>query len=130
TFLDQTVECVDILPEMHVMVVAMRGSKCMFYDTQKRHTDPIQVLKGGSHPWYVPDSIAIHQDYFVVSGRRPSAVFVWNWRKGVRLTHRVSTCRLSGIIRKDNNIVSVLSYFSLLRPSIINRTPCISPVTA
>lgn len=62
----------------------------MFYDINKgsKH-DPIQVLKGGSHPWFVPDSISVNQDYFAVSGRKPSAVFVWNWRKGVRLSNRV-----------------------------------------
>lgn len=65
----------------------------MFYDINKgsKH-DPIQVLKGGSHPWFVPDSIAVNQDYFAVSGRKPSAVFVWNWRKGVRLSNRVILC--------------------------------------
>jgi hypothetical protein len=63
----------------------------MFYDINKgsKH-DPIQVLKGGSHPWFIPDSISVTQDYFAVAGRKPSAVFVWNWRKGVRLSNRVS----------------------------------------
>lgn len=59
----------------------------MFYDVNE--SEPIQVLKGGSHPWFVPDSVALSQDYFVISGRKPSAVFVWNWRKGVRLANRV-----------------------------------------
>lgn len=68
-----------------------QNRKCMFYDINKgsKH-DPIQVLKGGSHPWFVPDSISVNQDYFAVAGRKPSAVFVWNWRKGVRLSNRVS----------------------------------------
>lgn len=72
-------------------VVAVVSSKCMFYDINKgsKH-DPIQVLKGGSHPWFVPDSISVNQDYFALSGRKPSAVFVWNWRKGVRLSNRVN----------------------------------------
>lgn len=61
----------------------------MFYDVSTQSTEPIQVLKGGSHPWFFPDSIALTQDYFAVSGRKPSAVFIWNWRKGVRLSNRV-----------------------------------------
>lgn len=61
----------------------------MFYDVSSQDKEPIQVLKGGSHPWFVPDSVALNQDYFAVSGRKPSAVFIWNWRKGVRLSNRV-----------------------------------------
>ncbi|CAO3590913.1 unnamed protein product [Absidia cylindrospora] len=70
------------------MVVALRGSKCIFYDTSKTSTDPIQVLKGGTHAWFVPDSISLNREYFAVSGRKPSAVFVWKWRKGVRLSNK------------------------------------------
>ncbi|KAI7890400.1 uncharacterized protein EV154DRAFT_388120, partial [Mucor mucedo] len=85
---NNTIECIDVLPDIHILVVAQRGSKCMFYDIHKgsKH-EPIQVLKGGSHPWFVPDSISVNQDYFAVSGRKPSAVFIWNWRKGVRLSN-------------------------------------------
>ncbi|KAI8376091.1 uncharacterized protein BYT42DRAFT_485516, partial [Radiomyces spectabilis] len=80
------VECIDILPEINTLVVAFRGSKCIFYDINRKHnTDPIQVLKTGGHPWFVPDFITLNHDYFALSGRKPSAVFVWNWRKGVRL---------------------------------------------
>ncbi|KAI9259716.1 hypothetical protein EDC94DRAFT_521141, partial [Helicostylum pulchrum] len=88
---NNAIECVDVLPDINILVVAQRGSKCMFYDINKgsKH-DPIQVLKGGSHPWFVPDSISVNQDYFALSGRKPSAVFVWNWRKGVRLSNRVN----------------------------------------
>jgi hypothetical protein len=63
----------------------------MFYDMNKgSKSDPIQVLKCGSHPWFVPDTVSVNQDFFAVSGRKPSAVFVWNWRKGIRLLNRVS----------------------------------------
>ncbi|KAI7864942.1 hypothetical protein BDF14DRAFT_1708134, partial [Spinellus fusiger] len=80
------VECVDLLPEINILVVALRGSKCIFYDINKKHPhEPIQVLKGGNFLSFAPDSIALNQDYFVVLGRKPSALFVWNWRKGVRL---------------------------------------------
>ncbi|KAI8971054.1 hypothetical protein BDB01DRAFT_731097, partial [Pilobolus umbonatus] len=100
TFKDTTatsniVECVDVLSDINILVVAQRGSRCMFYDINKgsKH-DPIQILKGGSHVWFIPDSISVNQDYFALSGRNPSAVFVWNWRKGVRLCHRVGTTKL------------------------------------
>ncbi|KAL0082145.1 hypothetical protein F4703DRAFT_1121455 [Phycomyces blakesleeanus] len=83
------VECIDILPEINILVVALRGSKCIFYDINKKNPrEPIQVLKGGSHPSFVPDSIALNQDYFAVLGRKPSALFVWHWRKGVRLANK------------------------------------------
>ncbi|KAI8098455.1 uncharacterized protein BX664DRAFT_254845 [Halteromyces radiatus] len=83
------VECIDLLPEINIMAVALHGSKCMFYDISKNSTEPIQVLKGGTHAWFVPDSISLSRDYFAVSGRKPSAVFVWKWRKGVRLSNKV-----------------------------------------
>ncbi|ORX45723.1 hypothetical protein DM01DRAFT_157658 [Hesseltinella vesiculosa] len=80
------VECIDLLPEINTVVVACRGSKCYFYDiSSKSPTEPIQVLKGGSHAWFIPDDVSLTCDYFAVSGRKPSAVFVWNWRKGVQL---------------------------------------------
>ncbi|CAO3634380.1 unnamed protein product [Cunninghamella echinulata] len=82
------VECIDILPEINILVVALRGSKCIFYDITKNSTDPIQVLKGGSHAWFIPDSICLSRDYFAVSGRKPSVVFVYKWRKGVRLSNK------------------------------------------
>ncbi|KAI7851939.1 hypothetical protein BDC45DRAFT_444776, partial [Circinella umbellata] len=92
-----SVECIDILPEINILAVAMCGSKCVFYDINEQSNDPIQVLKGGNHPWFIPDSIALSQDYFAVSGRKPSAVFIWNWRKGVRLSNRVNTLTRSRI---------------------------------
>ncbi|KAL9541525.1 hypothetical protein MBANPS3_009081 [Mucor bainieri] len=103
------VECIDILPDINILVVAQRGSKCMFYDITKgpKH-DPIQVLKGGSHPWFVPDSISVNQDYFAVSGRKPSAVFVWNWRKGVRLSNRAFDNQPHNVfLSGDSNLITV-----------------------
>ncbi|KAI9303259.1 hypothetical protein BJ944DRAFT_165753, partial [Cunninghamella echinulata] len=90
------VECIDILPEINILVVALRGSKCIFYDITKNSSDPIQVLKGGSHAWFIPDSICLSRDYFAVSGRKPSVVFVYKWRKGVRLSNKV---RIQKIIK-------------------------------
>lgn len=80
----------------------------MFYDIQKgpKH-DPIQVLKGGSHPWFVPDSISVNQDYFAVSGRKPSAVFVWNWRKGVRLSNRVFDNQPHHVFLSGDSLITV-----------------------
>lgn len=80
----------------------------MFYDIHKgpKH-EPIQVLKGGSHPWFVPDSISVNQDYFAVSGRKPSAVFVWNWRKGVRLSNRVFDNQPHHVFLSGDNLVTV-----------------------
>ena len=70
----------------------------MFFDTTKgSKQDPIQVLKGGNHPWFIPDSISVNQDYFAVTGRKPSVVFVWNWRKGVKLSSRVRKIKGMGI---------------------------------
>ncbi|KAK4516066.1 ubiquitin-40S ribosomal protein S27a [Mucor velutinosus] len=102
------VECIDILPDINILVVAQRGSKCMFYDITKgpKH-DPIQVLKGGSHPWFVPDSISVNQDYFAVSGRKPSAVFVWNWRKGVRLSNRAFDNQPHNVFLSGDNLITV-----------------------
>ncbi|CAO3640644.1 unnamed protein product [Mucor hiemalis] len=102
------IECVDVLPDINILVVAQRGSKCMFYDINKgsKH-DPIQVLKGGSHPWFVPDSIAVNQDYFAVSGRKPSAVFVWNWRKGVRLSNRAFDNQPHNVFLSGDNLITV-----------------------
>ncbi|GAA5804906.1 hypothetical protein HPULCUR_010415 [Helicostylum pulchrum] len=105
---NNAIECVDVLPDINILVVAQRGSKCMFYDINKgsKH-DPIQVLKGGSHPWFVPDSISVNQDYFALSGRKPSAVFVWNWRKGVRLSNRVFDNQPHNVFLSGDNLITV-----------------------
>ncbi|RCI03803.1 hypothetical protein CU098_002670 [Rhizopus stolonifer] len=102
------IECVDVLPDIHILVVAQRGSKCMFYDINKgsKH-DPIQVLKGGSHPWFIPDSISVNQDYFAMAGRKPSAVFVWNWRKGVRLSSRAFDNQPHNVFLSGDNLITV-----------------------
>lgn len=75
----------------------------MFYDINKgpKH-DPIQILKGGGHSWFIPDSIAFNGDYFAVAGRKPSVVFVWNWRKGIKLSSTVSECLL-----REENLVCI-----------------------
>lgn len=89
----------------------------MFFDINKgSNHDPIQVLKGGSHPWFIPDSIAVNQDYFAVAGRKPSAVFIWNWRKGIRLSSRVSIdcCRIHNIDFSNVSrhlIINLIVYF-------------------
>ncbi|ORE15870.1 F-box domain-containing protein [Rhizopus microsporus] len=111
------VECIDVLPHIHILVIAQRGSRCMFFDINKgSNHDPIQVLKGGSHPWFIPDSIAVNQDYFAVAGRKPSAVFIWNWRKGIRLSSRVSIdcCRIHNIDFSNVSrhlIINLIVYF-------------------
>jgi hypothetical protein len=72
----------------HDLIILSR--KCLFYDISKNANDPIQVLKGGNHILFEPESIALNRDYFVLSGRKPSAIFVWEWRKGVRISNRAS----------------------------------------
>ncbi|KAI9019539.1 hypothetical protein CLU79DRAFT_794475 [Phycomyces nitens] len=102
------VECIDILPEINILVVALRGSKCMFYDINKKNPrEPIQVLKGGSHPSFVPDSIALSQDYFAVLGRKPSALFVWHWRKGVRLANKAFDNQPHSVYLSDHHVMTV-----------------------
>ncbi|KAG0194226.1 hypothetical protein DFQ28_000945 [Apophysomyces sp. BC1034] len=93
------VECVDLLPEINILVVAFRGSK--------HPTEPIQILKGGSHPWFVPDSICLSRDYFAVCGRKPSAVFVWNWRKGVRLSNRAFDNQPYSVYLSGDNLIAM-----------------------
>ncbi|KAI9270884.1 hypothetical protein BY458DRAFT_456202 [Sporodiniella umbellata] len=83
------VECIELFPEMNLMVVAQKGSKCMIYDLQKPKNLPIQTLKGGSCLLFIPDSIAINKDYLAIIGRKPSFIYVWNWRKGTALTTKV-----------------------------------------
>lgn len=113
----------------------------MFYDIQKgpKH-DPIQVLKGGSHPWFVPDSISVNQDYFAVSGRKPSAVFVWNWRKGVRLSNRVFDNQPHHVSLSGNHLITLsvdglLSIYNIFdsqsEPNITHYlNPCSLPCIA
>ncbi|KAI8059003.1 hypothetical protein BC940DRAFT_12994 [Gongronella butleri] len=119
------VECIDLLPEIHTVVVACRGSKCMFYDVaSKNPLEPIQVLKGGAHSWFIPDDVALTCDYFALSGRKPSAVFVWNWRKGVRLSHKVRKGK-----RKKRNTKNSPRHLTLLfriRRLIISLMLCTS----
>ncbi|KAI8390056.1 hypothetical protein BD560DRAFT_185 [Blakeslea trispora] len=101
------IECIDILPEIHILVVAQRGSKCMFFDITKgpKH-DPIQVLKGGNHPWFIPDSISVNQDYFAMVGRKPSVVYVWNWRKGVKLSSRAFDNQPHNVFLSGDNLIT------------------------
>ncbi|KAI8885012.1 hypothetical protein K501DRAFT_322699 [Backusella circina FSU 941] len=102
------IECLDVLPDLNILVVAQRGSKCMFYDMNKgSKSDPIQVLKCGSHPWFVPDTISVNQDFFAVSGRKPSAVFVWNWRKGIRLLNRAFDNQPHNVFLSGNRLITV-----------------------
>ncbi|KAG0944481.1 hypothetical protein G6F57_003534 [Rhizopus arrhizus] len=135
SLVNNIVECIDILPDVHILVIAQRGSKCMFYDINKgpKH-DPIQILKGGGHSWFIPDSIAFNGDYFAVAGRKPSVVFVWNWRKGIKLSstaidnqpHHVFLSDNKLIIFSSDGLLQVSDIFGSSKQSIITHymSPC------
>ncbi|CAO3672781.1 unnamed protein product [Umbelopsis ramanniana] len=101
------VKCVDILPEINVLVVAQRGSKCVFYDISKNTSDPIQVLKGGNHILFEPESIALDRDHFVLAGRKPSAIFVWEWRKGVRISNRAFDNQAHRVFLSGDHVITI-----------------------
>ncbi|KAG1466713.1 hypothetical protein G6F46_000386 [Rhizopus delemar] len=133
SLVNNVVECIDILPDAHVLVIAQRGLKCMFYDINKgpKH-DPIQILKGGGHSWFIPDSIAFDGDYFAVAGRKPSVVFVWNWRKGIKLSstaidnqpHHVFLSDNKLIIFSSDGLLQVSDIFGSSKQSIITHHMC------
>ncbi|KAG1464534.1 hypothetical protein G6F56_005068 [Rhizopus delemar] len=114
------VECLDILPDIQILVIAQRGSKCLFFDINKGpRYHPIQVLKGGNHPWFVPDSIAVNQEYIAVAGRKPSAVFIWNWRKSNRLSNQAFDDQPRRLFLSGNHLIvfstdGLLHVFDLL----------------
>ncbi|KAH8552637.1 WD40-repeat-containing domain protein [Umbelopsis sp. PMI_123] len=101
------VKCVDILPEINVLVVAQRGSKCLFYDINKNTNDPIQVLKGGNHILFEPESIALDRDHFVLAGRKPSAIFIWEWRKGVRISNRAFDNQAHRVFLSGDHVITI-----------------------
>ncbi|KAG2185969.1 hypothetical protein INT43_002407 [Umbelopsis isabellina] len=53
------VKCIDILPEINVMVVAQRGSKCLFYDISKGANDPIQAFDNQAHRVFLSEQHVI-----------------------------------------------------------------------
>src|SRR5205807_2385761 len=82
-------------------------SKCHIYDLSRSLYDPIQVLRGGNHHHFTPDSIAIDENYFVLAGRKPSAVFVWKWRTGTRGANRAFDSQMQSVYLKGSSVITL-----------------------
>ncbi|RUP45181.1 hypothetical protein BC936DRAFT_148517, partial [Jimgerdemannia flammicorona] len=113
--------------------------KCHIYDLLRPWAEPIQILKGGNHPLFVPDSIALDRDHFVLAGRKPSAVFVWKWRKGVRVTNRAFDSQMHSVYLSGDNVITVSrdGYFNIFniahnatRPTAFELPACELPCYA